>query len=168
VGNPWGHLGQFDRDRIQRDVSAAQQLRRSHGGPPPWSPSLHEVQRIVSELDVFISKLHDQRRPGESGSPRTQGKDSAEGLAVRALDKVAKNLEQLGKVGKQKASTLVPGGPGGTGVHAVHAFEAVLAIAFALRALMQRFFFDRRVLEQAQRKGERLESAAKVLYARLR
>ena len=80
---------------------------------------------------------------------------------------LAASRHHLGKVGKQKATTLVPNQQA-QAAHVVHTFEAVLATVFALRALMQRFVLDGRVAEQAKSKAERLERAAHQLHGRLR
>src|SRR5688572_1356835 len=138
VGNPWTRQHpQFNKDRLQRDVSDAKRIRESGRGDGSWNAALHKVQTELRAFDAIIRRSHEQRRPGESGSPRTQGKDTAEGLAARAANKVVDGLERVVKLGKNKTSTL-SSADGPSLQELVGTFDGLLALVMVFRVWLQR------------------------------
>src|SRR5688572_8533300 len=173
VGNPWTRQHpQFNKDRLQRDVSDAKRIRESGRGDGSWNAALHKVQTELRAFDAIIRRSHEQRRPGESGSPRTQGKDTAEGLAARAANRLADGLEHAAKAGKQKVTTLQP--PNGPAEHRLSpkdlagTFDAVLAIVMVFRVWLKQHWLEKRQIEAAQKKGEQLKASVEQLTRKLR
>jgi hypothetical protein len=172
VANPWARRDSaFNKDLLQRGVVDARQVRQTGRGDVTWNSELQRVQTELREFDAIIRRSHEQRRPGESGSPRTQGKDTAEGLAARASIKLADGLTHTATAGKQKLTTLASTNPG-----AHHAsfkdlagtFDAVLAVVLVFRVWVQRHLVHGSALATAQRKAERLKAAVEQLVRKLR